>query len=229
MTELTGGGVLASSEIFSELDECVLRQLEQLGRQRTYRARETLFQKGDTSDFLVAILSGCVRVCVYSVEGREIVLNIIEPGQVVGEIGMLDNKGRTADAVAIDKVEALLIDRGAVKRVLAQNPEATFKLIETLCTRLRRTSNQVEIIGYRDLPARMAALLLELRSDFGRETETGVLIDRKLSQRDMARMIASTRESVNRQLRIWANEGVISMQDGLVEIRNLEMLEEMSL
>lgn len=229
MAEVTGGHVLASSEIFSELDAEVLCQLEQLGRRRSYRARETLFQKGDASDFLVAILSGCVRVCVYSVEGREIVLNIIEPGQVVGEIGMLDNKGRTADAVAIDAVEALVIDRGAVKRVLAENPEATFKLIETLCTRLRRTSNQVEIIGYRDLPARMAALLLELKADFGRETGSGILIDRKLSQRDMARMIASTRESVNRQLRTWTADGVISIEDGLIEIRDLDLLEEMAL
>ncbi|MEL7453378.1 MAG: cyclic nucleotide-binding domain-containing protein, partial [Pseudomonadota bacterium] len=114
--------VLASSDVFAELAPDVLRALEQSGRHRVYRPRETLFQKGDSSDFLVAILQGCVRVVVYSVEGREIVLNIIEPGQVVGEIGMLDHKGRTADAVAIDDVEALVIDRAAVKRVLMQHP-----------------------------------------------------------------------------------------------------------
>lgn len=221
--------VLASSDVFAELAPDVLRALEQSGRHRVYRPRETLFQKGDSSDFLVAILQGCVRVVVYSVEGREIVLNIIEPGQVVGEIGMLDHKGRTADAVAIDDVEALVIDRAAVKRVLMQHPTAMFKLIETLCTRLRRTSNQVEIIGYRDLPARTAALLVELVHDFGVKRKSGILIDRKLTQRDMARMIASTRESVNRQLRQWTAEGVITIDDGLVEVRDLAKLEDISL
>lgn len=229
MTVLQGSSVLANSEIFSELDDHVLRQLEQHGLRRKYAPRETLFQKGDPSDFVVAVLEGCVRVCVFSVEGREIVLNIIEPGQVVGEIGMLDNKGRTADAVAIDHVEALVIDRASVKRVLAAHPEAMFRLIETLCTRLRRTSNQVEIIGYRDLPARMAALLCELVHDFGEPRATGTLINRKLSQRDMAKMIASTRESVNRQLRQWAAEGLITLDDGLVEVHDMEKIEDMAL
>ena len=220
--------ILSTSEIFSELEPEDLIRLEKAGLRRSYSPRETLFQKGDPSDFMVAVIKGCVRICVYSIDGREIVLNLIEPGQVLGEIGALDGHGRTADAVAIDKVEALIIDRAAVRRVLAERPDAAFRLIETLCTRLRRTSNQVEIIGYRDLPARTAALLLELSQDFGVETERGLRIDRKLSQRDMARMIASTRESVNRQLRQWAGEGLISQEDGLIELHDLDQLEEIA-
>ena len=220
--------ILSTSEIFSELEPEDLLRLEKAGLRRSYRPRETLFQKGDPSDFMVAVISGCVRICVYSVDGREIVLNLIEPGQVLGEIAALDGQGRTADAIAVDKVEALIIDRASVRRVLADRPEAAFRLIETLCTRLRRTSNQVEIIGYRDLPARTAALLLELSGDFGVETERGTRIERKLSQRDMARMIASTRESVNRQLRQWTQDGLISVEDGLIEVHDMDQLEEIA-
>ena len=220
--------ILATSEIFSEMEPEDLRRLEKAGLRRSYAPRETLFQKGDPSDFMVAVISGCVRICVYSVDGREIVLNLIEPGQVLGEIAALDGQGRTADAIAVDKVEALIIDRASVRRVLADRPEAAFRLIETLCTRLRRTSNQVEIIGYRDLASRTAALLLELVGDFGTKTENGTRIDRKLSQRDMARMIASTRESVNRQLRQWAQDGLISVEDGLIEVHDLDQLEEIA-
>ena len=220
--------ILSTSEIFSELEPEDLLRLEKAGLRRSYRPRETLFQKGDPSDFMVAVISGCVRICVYSVDGREIVLNLIEPGQVLGEIAALDGQGRTADAIAVDKVEALIIDRASVRRVLADRPEAAFRLIETLCTRLRRTSNQVEIIGYRDLPARTAALLLELSGDFGVETERGTRIERKLSQRDMARMIASTRESVNRQLRQWTQDGLISVEDGLIEVHDMDQLEDIA-
>ena len=220
--------ILSTSEIFSELEPEDLLRLEKAGLRRSYRPRETLFQKGDPSDFMVAVISGCVRICVYSVDGREIVLNLIEPGQVLGEIAALDGQGRTADAIAVDKVEALIIDRASVRRVLADRPEAAFRLIETLCTRLRRTSNQVEIIGYRDLPARTAALLLELSGDFGVETERGTRIERKLSQRDMARMIASTRESVNRQLRQWTQAGLISVEDGLIEVHDMDQLEDIA-
>lgn len=220
--------ILSTSEIFSELEPGDLLQLEKAGLRRSFRPRETLFQKGDPSDFLVAVISGCVRICVYSVDGREIVLNLIEPGQVLGEIAALDGQGRTADAIAVDNVEALIIDRASVRRVLADRPEAAFRLIETLCTRLRRTSNQVEIIGYRDLAARTAALLLELVGDFGVETDKGTRIDRKLSQRDMARMIASTRESVNRQLRQWTQDGLISVEDGLIEVHDLDQLEDIA-
>ena len=220
--------ILSTSEIFSELEPEDLIRLEKAGLRRSYRPRETLFQKGDPSDFMVAVISGCVRICVYSVDGREIVLNLIEPGQVLGEIAALDGQGRTADAIAVDKVEALIIDRASVRRVLADRPEAAFRLIETLCTRLRRTSNQVEIIGYRDLPARTAALLLELSGDFGVETERGTRIERKLSQRDMARMIASTRESVNRQLRQWTQDGLISVEDGLIEVHDMDQLEDIA-
>ena len=220
--------ILSTSEIFSELEPEDLLRLEKAGLRRSYRPRETLFQKGDPSDFMVAVISGCVRICVYSVDGREIVLNLIEPGQVLGEIAALDGQGRTADAIAVDKVEALIIDRASVRRVLADRPEAAFRLIETLCTRLRRTSNQVEIIGYRDLPARTAARLLELSGDFGVETERGTRIERKLSQRDMARMIASTRESVNRQLRQWTQDGLISVEDGLIEVHDMDQLEDIA-
>ena len=220
--------ILSTSEIFSELEPEDLLRLEKAGLRRSYRPRETLFQKGDPSDFMVAVISGCVRICVYSVDGREIVLNLIEPGQVLGEIAALDGQGRTADAIAVDKVEALIIDRASVRRVLADRPEAAFRLIETLCTRLRRTSNQVEIIGYRDLPARTAALLLELSGDFGVETERGTRIERKLSQRDMARMIASTRESVNRQLRQWTQDGLISVEEGLIEVHDMDQLEDIA-
>jgi CRP-like cAMP-binding protein len=105
------------------------------------------------------------------------------------------------------------------------------RLLVTLCDRLRRTSLALEEIALFDLPARLARLLAKLSGDYGRvvppEQGGGTRIDLKLSQRDLSTLVASSRESVNKQLRIWRTEGLIDLIDGYVIIRKPKALQSL--
>src|SRR5262249_62190316 len=110
----------------------------------------------------MAVMSGSVRISVAADNGHEVVLNIIKPGQVFGEIALLDGRARTADAVAITDCELMVIDRRDFIPFLHHEPDVTLKLIEILCARLRRTTAQLEDLMNLSLPARLAKGLLKL-------------------------------------------------------------------
>lgn len=219
---------VASSAVLGCLDEADRERLLDRGRRRSYPPRAALFHKGDPGSFMAVVLQGCVRIRVSSAEGREMVLNMIEPGHVVGEIAVVDGQPRTADAVAVERVEALAIDRREVLRLLEERPRAALQLLQVVCSKLRRTSGQAEAIAFMELPARLAALLVNLLDDYGEPTPHGVRIARHLPQRDLARLIASTRESVNRQLRLWVQEGLVACDDGVVTVLDEPALRDLA-
>jgi CRP-like cAMP-binding protein len=163
---------------------------------------------------MLAVLRGRVRVSAVSADGREITLNTISPGEVVGEIALLDGKPRSADATAIEETTALVVERRQFLPFLRQNEDLYLRLLAVLCDRLRRTSLALEGIALFDLPARLARLLLKLAEDYGRPVNGGTRIDMKLSQRDLSTLVASSRESVNKQLRVWRDEGVVLVDEG---------------
>jgi len=219
--------LLKTSPVFGALDADLRLRLQRAGRVRRYPARSTIFSKGDPGDYMVCILSGRVRVCMVSPNGREISLGIFEPGQILGEIAALDGGERSADAVAVDKVEGLIVDRAAIMGVFRDCPEAMLGVFRVLCERVRRTNQQVETIGFRDLTGRLASLILTLSREHGVEGERGVTVRQRLAQKDLARMIACTRESVNRQLRAWAADGLVSYDKGVLTIHQPERLAEL--
>jgi CRP-like cAMP-binding protein len=122
------------------------------------------------------------------------------------------------------ETQLLILDRRNFIPFLEQNPKIAVRLFEVLCERLRRTSEMVESIAFLDFGARLAKLLLQLADHYGKPTEAGVLIDLRISQADLGNLIASTRESVNRQLSAWTQEGVIAMERGRIALRDRETL-----
>jgi CRP/FNR family cyclic AMP-dependent transcriptional regulator len=139
--------------------------IEHLGTyvtRRSVRRGATIFAKGDPGTALMAVLWGSVKISASSSSGHEAVLNIINPGQVFGEIALLDGQPRTADAVAMADCELMVIDRRDFIPFLRREPDVAIKLIETLCARIRRTSAHVEDVMYLSLRERLAKTLLEL-------------------------------------------------------------------
>src|SRR3546814_472595 len=165
-----------------------------------------------------ALVTG-VQTCALPIsEGREIILNIIHPGEVFGEIALLDGKERTADATAIEVCELLILERRDFVPFLERHPDICLRLIAVLCERLRRTTEQVEDVLFLDLQARLAKTLLHLADAHGQPSPKGIALAVKLSQRDLANMIGASRESVNRQLSLWEDDGLISRDRGAITI-----------
>jgi CRP/FNR family cyclic AMP-dependent transcriptional regulator len=205
---------LTASPLFQAMKPTELDEIVKLSSEQRWLRGATIFQKGDEGSSMMAVLSGRVRVSAVSADGREITLNVISPGEIFGEIALLDGKPRSADASAIEETTLLVVERKQFLPFLKQNDDLYLRLLAVLCDRLRRTSLALEGIALFDLPARLARLLLKLAEDYGRPCAQGTRIDMKLSQRDLSTLVASSRESVNKQLRIWRDDGVVMMIDG---------------
>ena len=214
--------------LFAQLKPGELHGILALAVERRYTNGQVIFQKGEEGTSLMLVLQGRVRISVSSEEGKEIILNTIEPGQIFGEIALIDGKPRSADATALGPCTLLMIRRGEFIPFLKQNPEVAVQLLTVLCKKLRDTSEIAEIVGLHSIPARLARLLLRLAESEGTSTQEGIHVPVKLSQRDMGNLIGATRESVNKQLRAWQEEGHIGMEQGSITLLDEEAIEEIA-
>ncbi len=214
--------------LFGQLTPDEIGRLMIYTRIKRYPAKATIFVKGAPGDGMMAVLTGRIKISTTSLDGREVVLNVISPGQVFGEIALLDGKDRTADAVAMTDCEVLVLDRRDFIPFLERHLDVCVRLMGVLCERLRRTSQQVEDLLFLDLPAHLAKILLSLAATDGRPITGGTRIDLKLSQRELGNMVGMTRESINKQLRIWQKNGLLALDKGSVVIKNIEKLRQIS-
>jgi CRP-like cAMP-binding protein len=218
--------ILGQHFILKYLPPSDLDCLAQLSVIRNYKAGEPIFLKGDPGTAMMAVLSGRVRICTYSTEGREVVLNVISPGEVFGEIAMIDGGERTADAFAMDETELLVLGRRDLMPVLARNPDVCIKLLELMCRRLRWTSEQMEDISFLDLRSRLAKRLIYLADYYGEPSGEGDRKNVRISQQLLANMIGASREAVNIQLAAWKEEGLISSRRGWITVLDQTRLDE---
>jgi len=191
--------------------------VESKARLRRYPSGETIFQRDDPGDFMGVVCSGRVRIVLYSEDGKEVLLNLVEAGEVFGELAMLDGQQRSADALADGVCELLLFHRNDILPVLEQNPGIAVKFSMHLTRLLRLNNDRIEALVFMPLPARLAKILLHLAQRYGQTTSQGVLISDDLNQSDYGQMIASSRESVNKQLRQWQLDGILECsKDGIL-------------
>jgi CRP-like cAMP-binding protein len=208
---------LRNHPLFRDFPPAVIEHLGTYMTRRSVRRGGTIFAKGDPGTALMAMLWGSVKISVPSSSGHEAVLNIINPGQVFGEIALLDGQPRTADAVAMVDCELMVIDRRDFIPFLRREPDVAIKLIETLCARIRRTSAQVEDVMYLSLPARLAKTLLEL-SGTGEASATQRAV--RITQRELGNLIGMSRESTNKQLRAWEERKWVRLERGGIALVN---------
>ncbi len=152
-------------------------------------------------------------------EGKDAVLNVVSKGDIFGEIALLDGQPRTADATAVTDCELYVIERRDFLPVVREEPEIALKLIEILCSRVRRTSEQAEEVMFLDLPSRLAKALMRLL-----DADTAGMRERKISitQKDLGNLIGMSRESVNKQLRIWEDKKWVRLERNAVVILALD-------
>jgi CRP/FNR family cyclic AMP-dependent transcriptional regulator len=218
--------LLAKHFLLREADPKTLDQLVAASVVVTYGNRQRIFDKGDDGDRLLGVLGGQVRIYVMSSEGRELIMNVIMPGELFGEISLIDGKPRSASAVAIGDTDLLHIKRQDFMALLRNNGELCLKFMSILCERVRWTSGLLEDASLLDLPSRLAKRLLNLAAGIGEKRPgDGIRIGVKLSQTDLGNMLGVTREAVNKQLREWKKDGLVDMEDGQMLILDPKSLQ----
>ncbi len=218
--------LLAEIPLFESLSQAELQDLLSLAEAKRYGRGQFIFNKGDPGDGLYAIAQGRVGIKTVSKIGKEILLNILEPGEVFGEIALLDGKERTAGAVALEPSELLFLGRGRFIPSLLQRPQISLRMIEVLCDRLRWTSDIIEDTVFRDVRSRLAKRLLGLMESYGEAGDAGTRINLKMSQENLGAMLGATRESINKELRHWQNAGVLRQDRGFITVLEPERLAE---
>jgi CRP/FNR family transcriptional regulator, cyclic AMP receptor protein len=218
--------VLRQHPIFRDLNPAALDQLCRYCKTRAIKRGAIVFSKGDAGNSLFAVVGGTIRIGVSSAEGREAVFNIIEPGEIFGEIALLDGRERTADAVATTECELLVIDRREFLPFVQSQPVLAMKLIKLLCTRLRWISEHVEQVVLPSLPGRLAKALVRFA-----EKDGSMFAKKKLTvtQLELSQMVGMSRESINKQLRAWAARKLVRLERGGVVILDKDALEEIVL
>ena len=207
---------LRRTALFKALDEAELEALARIARGRAFAEGAVIFRKGDAASGLYVVVRGRVKISSGSRDGREIVLNLLGPGEVFGEVALIDGGERTAEAAACEPVRVLVFDRGPLIALLEDNPALMLRMLVTLTSRLRWVSDRLEDAVFLGLPARMAKRLLFLGEHFGVDVERGRRLTVSLPQRELASHMNVARETVNRLLQEWRDAGVIDIQRGFI-------------
>ena len=214
--------------LFEDLSEETLSTLQQQIRQRKLAKGEHLFSPGDDSDSMYLVQSGRMRIWTVSAAGAEITLNVLTPGTVFGEIGLLDGSERTAGASALDAVELMSISRAAFDNALDRDPQLARNVIAFLCERLRWISARLEDSALRSAPERLARMLVHLSNDYGVDSAEGIQLSINLTQGELARWTQMSRESLNKTLNRWADEGLLAQSRGKITVKDRDRLEDIA-
>ena len=217
--------VLRKHPIFCDLEPEALDQLCRYAKHTSLKRGATICSKGDPGNSLFGVISGTVKISISSPEGRNAILNLIGPGEVFGDIAVLDGQERTADATANTNCEIYVIDRRDFLPFVRSQPALAMKFIQLLCGRLRRTSEQVEQLILQDLPGRLASALLGLTEKRTLDSERWTIA---ITQQEISEMVGMTRESINKQLRAWAARKLVRLEHGAIVVLNAEMLRELA-
>ena len=210
---------LKSHTFFGGLPDASLEALIRKGHTRKFSKGDNIFRRGDPGDSLMVIVSGRIKIANVSADAKEVILNFLEPGDINGEIAVLDGNERSADAIALEDSEILVFLRRDLMPVLTAYPQAMLEIMQTLCQRLRALSAVVEDSTLA-MRGRVAKGLLRLAEQHGRTSKDGIRLNLTMSQNDLGKYLALSRENVSRQLRKLKDANVISIEGSQVVITN---------
>ncbi|MGI8925435.1 MAG: Crp/Fnr family transcriptional regulator [Tepidiformaceae bacterium] len=196
-----------------------VRALASTARLRSFASGATVFREGEPGDSLYVVVEGHVRIVVGSSTGNETTVAIVGPGDCFGEFALLDGRPRSASAVAAEATRTFVVTREAFVTWLTERPAAALALLETMSVRLRRADETIADMVFLDLPHRLAKHLLPLADG---PTASGGRI--AITQGEIASMLGVSRESVNKQLNLFARAGWITLGRGSVTLREPEGL-----
>jgi len=211
-------GVLYQTELLRSAGTDELENIIASSRLRTFRRGQVVCTAGDPGDTLIVVVSGQVKIAVRSADGAELTLTVVGPCATIGEVSVADGGPRSANVETVTESELLFIPRATVQAVCARVPAAAQALTGAIAADLRRLTETTSDLVFLDLPRRVAKMLLtQPRSDDG-------VISQQLTQEEYARLLGSTRQSVNIALRGFERRGWIEMRDRSVAVREAAAL-----
>jgi CRP/FNR family cyclic AMP-dependent transcriptional regulator len=216
--------ILKRNRLFWDLPAATIEHIAALSSHRSYGLGAIVFSQADPGDALYGVITGRIRISASSPDGREMFLNIMEPGDTFGEIALLDGYHRTAAASAVSPSELMVIMRVPFLALLQREPKLVDHLFRLLCQRIRWTSGLAEESALLGVPARVAQRLLSLAKLHGHQTALGVQLI--ISQEEVGRFLGLSRQVINQYLQDWKAQGWVSLGRGRIIIVDEHALRE---
>ncbi|MDK1384209.1 Crp/Fnr family transcriptional regulator [Sinorhizobium sp. 7-81] len=206
-----------SFPIFEEFDKETLTELAGIATYRKWPAGTVIFQRGDDGNYMVVVVSGRIKLSLFTPQGRELMLRQHEAGSLFGEMALLDGQPRSADATAVTAAEGYVIGKKAFLDLITHRPQIAEAVIRFLCAQLRDTTERLETIALYDLHARVARFFLAtLKQIHGQELPSSANLRLTLSQTDIAAILGASRPKVNRAILSLEECGALKRADGII-------------
>lgn len=212
--------ILRSVPIFAGVPENDLVALAAACRDRSYPAGQVILQQDALGDSLYVLIDGQVKVVLIGEDGREVILSVLGPGAVFGEMSLLDDEPRSAHVISMTPCNVLTLHRLAFRERLYGSPDLCMAVLAGLSKRLRRADERIRALSLLDVNGRVAHLLLQQAADAGSDT-----FPRRLTHQTMAELIGASRETVSRTLRHLEERGVVAVNRRQVTILDRAALE----
>jgi CRP-like cAMP-binding protein len=217
--------MMHDSALIASWDAAELQDLLERAQLCPMKKGDVLLHQGDAGDYLIILLDGTIRVSMVASNGREIILDYLEPGAVIGEIALLDGGERTASVTALGEGKYLKLGAKAFRDVLEKHPSVAWRLLRVMARRLRNANNTIESDRAYASGPRLARTLQRLMQK-GAE---GAALRLDLSQSELGAFAGISRENINRQLGAWADVGIVSLESGRVRVLDRDVLEEIAM
>lgn len=210
--------------LFAGITPSEMQEMDKITRMEEVKKRQPLYLPGDPSNSVYLLKKGRVKIANTASSGKEVTFEILEPGDVFGELEVLEGGPRSTLAEALDDTLICVIPRKDFDQYLAMHPNVTVKLTKLIGLRLRKIQSRVEDLVFRDVPARLAHLLVDLSKSDGVKEAAGIRLKTKLTHQEMANLVGCSRETVSTIMGEFREEGHIQMEGRSITILNEKKL-----
>ena len=214
---MTDSTLLRSTLLFGDLDEDSMQEIVAASKERSLRRGDVLFSEHEEPDALYVMISGRVAIANKSIDGRESMVALMEPGDLFGEMGLFDRIGRSAQARALEQSAVIMVPYGPLGEIYGRHPQEMWSVVKLLARRLRSMDQALADSVFLDVTGRTAKRLLEIAGD----SDEFVL---PMTQEELAGMVGASRERVNKAIASFVKLGWIDQSDRRYVITNREQL-----
>lgn len=204
--------ILSSINIFSDLSDNELENLHKVFKPRNYLKNSMIILEEEYGDLVFVVKTGTIKITRVNDEGKEVILALLGPGEIFGELAILDGEARSANALAQENCQLLAINKEDFLDILKHNFSISYSLMCELAKRLRKSDQQIEALSLSDAEHRIGVSLLNLAEDMGVIRKGKVTIQNLPFQQDIANMAGTSRETVSRVMKILENKDMISKE-----------------
>lgn len=211
MTQATAVSVVAlkTFPLFHGLSDDSLASIARVSMMRRFPRGQSVVCAGDRPDYVYLVLTGSLKVVVSDEDGREVILSILGQGELFGEMGMFDERPRSASVIAVVPADLVLISKQDFRRIMQDSFDVSWRIMCNLAERLRNADRKIESLALMDVYGRVARLLLDMAAEDG----DGRIVRRKVSKQDIAKMIGASREMVSRVMKDLEERHLIETQE----------------